>query len=386
MCFTLLHREIIPVGCHLPPLGGMTADRQNPDRHMTYSQEEDMYNDFVIDIPDIVEEYGIKHTGALSGRSFDFVFEGRHCSAKYYGTLGKWKWKNWEDSSERGDAADLLILVAGMSKGEALSYLRQDRDGDLHDLPRKDYSQIITRSEQQKLVRDMENIRRLDKAADRDSLLSQALQARGIRLSQIPCDVLENMYAVQDCPILFASKYPNGKDFERSLTGLVFKTGLHAEFRKIRRFSMTDDGIADYANVPKNIKAMSFLKNHAFGLWSLEDAEKVFVTEGEPDCLSLLACGYPAFSIPGVACFETVIADLLKEGVLKKRHRLIIAGDADEPGRIFSEKLSALIRLTGAESRIVSEYGGYKDLNAWFTADPAGFESGVRKLYDTAFD
>ena len=364
----------------------MTADRQNPDRHMTYSQEEDMYNDFVIDIPDIVEEYGIKHTGLLSGRSFDFTFDGCHCSAKYYDALGKWKWKNWENLSERGDAADLLMLVAGMSKGEALSYLRQDRGGEhLHVLPRKDYSQIIARSEQQKLARDKENIRRLDKAADRDSLLSQALQARGIRLSQIPCDVLENMYAVQDCPILFASKYPNGKDFERPLTGLVFKTGLKFEFRKIRRFSISEDGV-DYSDIPKNIKAMSFLKNHGFGLWSLKDAEKVFVTEGEPDCLSLLACGYPAFSIPGVACFEAVIADLLREGVLKKHHKFIIAGDADGPGRIFSEKLSALIRLTGAESRIVNEFCGHKDLNAWLTADPAGFESGVRNLYDTAFD
>lgn len=90
-------------------------------------------------------------------------------------------------------------------------------------------------------------------------------------------------------------------------------------------------------------------KRTPFGLNTLrEDAEKVFVTEGEYDALSIWqATGgkYPCLATGGTA--ENGIIEVLEKYYEGKKPLIYFVGDNDEAGKKFAEAISAKLRVKG---------------------------------------
>ena len=99
------------------------------------------------------------------------------------------------------------------------------------------------------------------------------------------------------------------------------------------------------------------------------DAEIVWLTEGEFDCLSLIAIGHKAVGVPGVTGFKPVWKHLFSDAVV------IVAFDPDDAGRNAAIKVASLFR----RSHVFDQYPDGRDLNDWFKDDPNG-------MFDTIDD
>ena len=93
------------------------------------------------------------------------------------------------------------------------------------------------------------------------------------------------------------------------------------------------------------------------------NSDTVWLTEGEFDCLSLIAIGHDAVGVPGAQGFKEVWKHLYTDS------NVIVAYDPDEAGKAGAEKVARLFRNSHV-------FDGYPDdgpdLNEWYQRDANG--------------
>lgn len=342
-----------------------------------------MNNCFVIDVPGILENCRIPYKW-LGNNSISFELRMEKCGAKFYPGRNKWYWTDWENPTLRGDAVDLYIELTGCDRRSAWSMVCGESTEIDYIALEKVTSNTIKR--QQKLDdrnKDIRfaNIARLDEAIHSTRLLSEALNARGISIDDLPSDVLENIFTVVNCKLQKLLKSEEDiSEHVYPVTGLVFKCGSENETRRVRTFSIKADKSVDFSTLGKAPKVMSIGANGVFNSGCLNDGAPVFITEGEIDCLSVLAIGYNAISIPGVSSARKLISDLCSNGLLKPGKKVIIAVDTDSPGRECCAELKNTLARNNISASSIDYYDGYKDINAWYMADKSVCRKTLKNL------
>lgn len=105
--------------------------------------------------------------------------------------------------------------------------------------------------------------------------------------------------------------------------------------------------------------------------------EEVIVTEGPGDALTAVATGYDALAIRGAGLVSNeatldLIAEMLEGRVA------VIAGDGDDAGKQFSNRLAAELMRRGITAKVLKMRDGL-DLTDWRAEDPAWFRQGFVK-------
>jgi hypothetical protein len=89
------------------------------------------------------------------------------------------------------------------------------------------------------------------------------------------------------------------------------------------------------------------------------NSDVVWLTEGEFDCLSMVALGHDAIGVPGVTGFKEVWKHLFTDSTV------IVAFDPDEAGEKAAVKVASLFR----NYHVFDAYPDGMDLNEWFVQD-----------------
>lgn len=112
-----------------------------------------------------------------------------------------------------------------------------------------------------------------------------------------------------------------------------------------------------------------------------QDAQPVFIVEGELDALSIVEVGGVAVGLGSAANYKKLIERLQTQ---KPEKPLILALDNDEDGASTTEKLEQ--ELTGLEVAYfkASLYGEEKDANSLLLKDREALQEGVRKAIEQA--
>lgn len=136
------------------------------------------------------------------------------------------------------------------------------------------------------------------------------------------------------------------------------------------------DGIKDYAKVnPKD--------SHPgiFNLNGLYNADRVFITEGAFDAVSIMEAGEVA-----IATCSTANTDLLLKHLQEKptEAKIAICFDNDNAGRRATETLDAGLNALGIEHIQADICGKFNDPNEALQNDPEGFKKRVRAAADKA--
>ncbi len=131
--------------------------------------------------------------------------------------------------------------------------------------------------------------------------------------------------------------------------------------------------------------------NPSQGVWScygvfqaeagLPDTD-VIITEGPGDALTVVAIGYDAVFVRGAALASSQsLADELAAGLRKKR--VVVAGDDDPAGRLFTERVCEALSQRGVETHklLVPES---LDITAWRERDPQRFATEFQLAVRTA--
>lgn len=117
-----------------------------------------------------------------------------------------------------------------------------------------------------------------------------------------------------------------------------------------------------YRTGAKDFKFISNAELVPYNIDGVKNQEKIYITEGEMDALTLIQLGYPAISVPNGASDNTAYLDRFMDPFLMNLKEVIIAVDTDTKGVILRE---ALIRRFGVEKcKLVDSWGnGCKDAN-----------------------
>lgn len=91
------------------------------------------------------------------------------------------------------------------------------------------------------------------------------------------------------------------------------------------------------------------------------DTATTVVTEGPIDALSAVSVGFNAVAVLGVAAADDRVADYLAQ----RPGRLVLAFDADDPGRAAQSRLSGLLAQRGRPAITVAPPEGTADINDW---------------------
>jgi len=112
-----------------------------------------------------------------------------------------------------------------------------------------------------------------------------------------------------------------------------------------------------------------------------QETKELVIVEGESDCWTLWAEGFPALGIPGATA-----AKVLESQHLDGVEKVYVFQEPDNGGTAFvrgvSERLSDL-GFSGAV-RVVKPLVGVKDPNDWHKMNPKGFGAAFRKALDEA--
>lgn len=115
-----------------------------------------------------------------------------------------------------------------------------------------------------------------------------------------------------------------------------------------------------------NVRFFSLPGGESFG-YLMDNLHKprVYVTEGESDCLTMHFVGIPAVGIPGSTNAEAIrkVVEMAKSTGAK----LVVVPDNDEAGAKFADR----IRAEAFDQRVPCEeftVPGFKDVNDWFVA------------------
>lgn len=145
---------------------------------------------------------------------------------------------------------------------------------------------------------------------------------------------------------------------------------------------------------PKAQKKDRYRKSGASQLYNTkealgQDAQPVFIVEGELDALSIIEVGGQAVGLGSTANYKQLLERLQTK---KPEKPLILALDNDEDGASTTEKLikgDASQNIKGLEALgvsyiLASLYGEEKDANSLFVKDRGALQEGVRKAVEEA--
>jgi hypothetical protein len=124
----------------------------------------------------------------------------------------------------------------------------------------------------------------------------------------------------------------------------------------VQRTYLTEDGGKASATDGKVKYSLGTIRGGAVRLGPVERTDLV-LCEGIEDALSLMEMGAPsAWAAAGSSMLDGMV---LPEGV----RSVVIAGDADEAGRIAAERAAASFHKGGREVRLIYPAAGFKDFN-----------------------
>ena len=112
-----------------------------------------------------------------------------------------------------------------------------------------------------------------------------------------------------------------------------------------------------------------------------QDAQPVFIVEGELDALSIVEVGGQAVGLGSTANYRQLLERLKTK---KPEKPLILALDNDEDGASTTENLAKGLTELGVSYNLASLYGDQKDANSLLLKDRGALREGVRKAVEEA--
>ena len=112
-----------------------------------------------------------------------------------------------------------------------------------------------------------------------------------------------------------------------------------------------------------------------------QDAQPVFIVEGELDALSIVEVGGQAVGLGSTANYRQLLERLKTK---KPEKPLILALDNDEDGASTTESLAKGLTELGVSYNLASLYGDQKDANSLLLKDRGALREGVRKAVEEA--
>ena len=112
-----------------------------------------------------------------------------------------------------------------------------------------------------------------------------------------------------------------------------------------------------------------------------QDAQPVFIVEGELDALSIVEVGGQAVGLGSTANYRQLLERLKTK---KPEKPLILALDNDEDGASTTESLAKGLTELGVSYNLTSLYGDQKDANSLLLKDRGALREGVRKAVEEA--
>lgn len=112
-----------------------------------------------------------------------------------------------------------------------------------------------------------------------------------------------------------------------------------------------------------------------------QDAQPVFIVEGELDALSIVEVGGQAVGLGSTANYKQLLEWLQTK---KPEKPLILALDNDEDGASTTESLAKGLTELGVSYNLASLYGDQKDANSLLLKDRGALREGVRKAVEEA--
>ena len=112
-----------------------------------------------------------------------------------------------------------------------------------------------------------------------------------------------------------------------------------------------------------------------------QDAQPVFIVEGELDALSIIEVGGQAVGLGSTANYKQLLERLKTK---KPEKPLILALDNDEDGASTTETLEKELKGLGVSYILASLYGDQKDANSLLLKDREALREGVRKAVEEA--
>lgn len=112
-----------------------------------------------------------------------------------------------------------------------------------------------------------------------------------------------------------------------------------------------------------------------------QDAQPVFIVEGELDALSIIEVGGQAVGLGSTANYKQLLERLKTK---KPEKPLILALDNDEDGASTTETLAKELTGLGVSYILASLYGDQKDANSLLLKDRGALQEGVRKAVEEA--
>ena len=112
-----------------------------------------------------------------------------------------------------------------------------------------------------------------------------------------------------------------------------------------------------------------------------QDAQPVFIVEGELDALSIVEVGGQAVGLGSTANYKQLLERLQTK---KPEKPLILALDNDEDGASTTESLAKGLTELGVSYNLASLYGDQKDANSLLLKDRGALREGVRKAVEEA--
>lgn len=112
-----------------------------------------------------------------------------------------------------------------------------------------------------------------------------------------------------------------------------------------------------------------------------QDAQPVFIVEGELDALSIIEVGGQAVGLGSTANYKQLLERLQTK---KPEKPLILALDNDEDGASTTETLEKELKGLGVSYILANMYGDQKDANSLLLKDKGALQEGVRKAVEEA--
>ena len=145
-----------------------------------------------------------------------------------------------------------------------------------------------------------------------------------------------------------------------------------AEYFISRVFNIDNKSVKGYFKLPNITQPIFF--SSAFNKTT---EEKIFITEGELDALSIFQAGGFAASVGGGGGEYKLLEFLEKERSQGKRWKLVLALDSDEAGKEHSNKLAAKLKSLSFTFSTLEMAAKCKDPNEWLQISPETLKKAV---------
>jgi len=269
-----------------------------------------------------------------------------------------------------GDVFEFLKMHAGMSFWEALQELAQEAGLSLPDMSPADRRHQEETRIRQEILNETALYHHQQLSSDARSYLA----SRGF------CDELIRDYRIGFGDGTLAEHLIDGKKYDVEAcirAGVLTQSGsglrdffagriVFPNSKNGRFVHMTGRILGDYQ--PKYLHLRGEIK-YLYNEDALQQPQ-VVLTEGVPDCLSIIQAGHPAVAIFGTSAFKPEY-----ETRFNRCSTVYVAMDNDEAGRKAALEIGAML---GSKARIVS-FTDAKDLNEYFLRHPPDDLQGLLK-------